>query len=292
MPSSSPLPTNSTQLPTPSETPIHFATMHNLQENSNDTENTSLSSSTTVFMITPTYARSTQKADLTRLCQTIMNIDNLCWIVIEDADEMSPLVTRLLERCKVWSVQLAVKTPPPPPSKRSKRRRRKKNKIIARNRGGEQRNAGLKWLRNNYEVGEVNGVVYFGDDDNTYDFRVFHEVYQYCILRFILYSSQMRSTKKISVWPVGLVGGLGAEGPVCENDTVVNWHTSWATDRKFPLDFAGFAIHIDVLLSNPKILVNPKANIGFMETDYLEQVAEEKEELEPKADNCTQVCTE
>ena len=100
----------------------------------------------------------------------------------------------------------------------------------------------------------------------------------------------MRSTKRVAVWPVGLVGGLGAEGPICENDTVVNWHTSWATDRKFPLDFAGFAIHIDVLLSNPKILVNPKANIGFMETDYLEQVADEKEELEPKADNCTQVC--
>ena len=100
----------------------------------------------------------------------------------------------------------------------------------------------------------------------------------------------MKTTRKISVWPVGLVGGLGAEGPVCENDTVVSWHTSWAKARKFPLDFAGFAIHIDVLLGNPKILVNSKANIGYMETDYLEQVAEDKEELEPKADNCTEVC--
>ena len=173
---SSPPPTNSTQLPSPSGTSIQFATMHNLRENSNSTENTLSSSSTTVFMITPTYARSTQKADLTRLCQTLMNIDNLCWVVIEDSDEMTPLVTRLLDRCKVWSVQLFVKTPPPPPSKKSKRRRRKKKHLIARNRGGEQRNAGLQWLRNNHEVGEVNGVVYFGDDDNTYDYRVFQEV--------------------------------------------------------------------------------------------------------------------
>lgn len=126
-------------------------------------------------MITPTYARSSQKADLTRLCQTLMHVDNLCWVVIEDSEELTPLVTRLLQRCKVWSVQLYVKTPPPPETKKRRRRRRKK-RVIPRNRGGEQRNVGLQWLRDSYEVGEVNGVVYFGDDDNTYDLRVFEEV--------------------------------------------------------------------------------------------------------------------
>ena len=46
-----------------------------------------------------------------------------------------------------------------------------------------------EWLRKNYEVGKANGVVYFGDDDNTYDFRVFEEVLP----------SQMKSTKKFTV---------------------------------------------------------------------------------------------
>ena len=33
---------------------------------------------------------------------------------------------------------------------------------------------------------------------------------------------QMRWTKKVSVWPVGLSGGLKFEGPLCENGCVVD----------------------------------------------------------------------
>ena len=38
--------------------------------------------------------------------------------------------------------------------------------------GVSARNAGLAWVLNNATA----GVVYFADDDNTYDLRVFHEV--------------------------------------------------------------------------------------------------------------------
>ena len=50
---------------------------------------------------------------------------------------------------------------------------------------------------------------------------------------------QMRWTKKVSVWPVGLSGGLKFEGPLCENGRVVDWHTMWEPSRKFPIDMAG-----------------------------------------------------
>ena len=39
--------------------------------------------------------------------------------------------------------------------------------------GAVQRNCGLKWLRDN---SVTTGVVYFGDDDNTYHLRLFDEV--------------------------------------------------------------------------------------------------------------------
>lgn len=42
----------------------------------------------------------------------------------------------------------------------------------AKPKGVANRNRGLKWVRQN----AVEGVVYFADDDNTYDVRLFNEV--------------------------------------------------------------------------------------------------------------------
>lgn len=118
-------------------------------------------------MVTPTYARWTQKADLTRLCQTLMHVRQLHWIVVEDAVSQTPLVTKLLRRCTVSSTHLNTRTP--------ERLRLKEGEPTWRKcRGVEQRNAAIDWLRKN--VGDGEGVVYFGDDDNTYDIELFEQV--------------------------------------------------------------------------------------------------------------------
>ena len=49
-----------------------------------------------IYMITPTYARWTQKADLTRLAQTLMHVPRLHWIVVEDSERKTELVTEFL----------------------------------------------------------------------------------------------------------------------------------------------------------------------------------------------------
>ena len=125
----------------------------------------------TIFAITPTYARTSQKVDLTSLCQTVMNVPNFVWIVIEDSFEKTPLVTNLLERCKVESVHLNVRTP----LKMRPKPGQEKNPSLY-SRGVEQRNAGLSWIRNHCRKEECRGVVYFMDDDNKYDLRLFEEV--------------------------------------------------------------------------------------------------------------------
>lgn len=53
------------------------------------------------------------------------------------------------------------------------------------------------------------------------------------------YLLQMRTTRKVSVWPVGLVGGRRYERPVVENGKVVGWYTGWRADRPFAIDMAG-----------------------------------------------------
>ena len=39
----------------------------------------------TIFVITPTYSRPTQMADMTRLSQTLSLVDKIFWIVSEDS---------------------------------------------------------------------------------------------------------------------------------------------------------------------------------------------------------------
>ena len=51
-----------------------------------------------IYMITPTHSCLTQKADLTRLCHTLMHVSTLHWIVVEDSVEKTSLVTRFLAR--------------------------------------------------------------------------------------------------------------------------------------------------------------------------------------------------
>jgi galactosylgalactosylxylosylprotein 3-beta-glucuronosyltransferase 3 len=123
-----------------------------------------------IYAITPTYERHTQKADLTRLCQTFKHISNFHWILVEDANSKRGLIQRFLKRCRVTYTHLAVRT-------KSELQRGENEPRWKKARGVEQRNAGLAWLRENVHRSTANGVVYFIDDDNTYDLDIFEQVY-------------------------------------------------------------------------------------------------------------------
>ncbi|XP_058275667.1 galactosylgalactosylxylosylprotein 3-beta-glucuronosyltransferase 2 isoform X2 [Hirundo rustica] len=102
-------------------------------------------------------------------------------------------------------------------------------------------------------------------------------------------SELMRTTRKVSVWPVGLVGGRRYERPVVENGKVVGWYTGWRADRPFAIDMAGFAVSLQVILSHPKAVFKRRGSQpGMQESDFLKQITT-VEELEPKANNCTKV---
>ena len=54
-------------------------------------------SSITIYVVTPTYARLTQKADLIRLSQTLQHVNNIHWIVIE----VRILFQYIINMCKI-----------------------------------------------------------------------------------------------------------------------------------------------------------------------------------------------
>lgn len=54
-----------------------------------------------LYIITPTYRRPEQLAEITRLGYTLKHVPNVLWLVIEDAAVPTALVTRQLERIGV-----------------------------------------------------------------------------------------------------------------------------------------------------------------------------------------------
>ncbi|CAG0886563.1 unnamed protein product [Cyprideis torosa] len=110
--------------------------------------------------------------------------------------------------------------------------------------GVNQRNTALEWIRKNVE----SGILYFADDDNTYDVEVFHE---------------MRPTQRVSVWPVGLVGGLLVESPIIDNGKIVGFNSMWNAKRPFPIDMAGFAVNINHWMNYPNSKFQNDAPVSF-----------------------------
>lgn len=189
-------------------------------------------------------------ADLTRLAQTLMHVQNIYWIVVEDSSKQSRLVSEYLNQtgiahsyftsAKRWEVKI---------------------------KGSDVRckYEGLQWVREH----ATSGVVYFADDDNSYDIRIFEE---------------MRWTRKLSMWPVGCLFG-NVESPVVRNGKVIQWQHPGP--RMFKVDFAGFAVSVSYLQKYPKIFMcNTR---GCKENSFLLSLGLKLDDIEPKAKNCTQI---
>lgn len=154
-----------------------------------------------IYIITPTNNRvETQLADLTRLRNTLWLVPKLVWIVIEDSPKKTVKIKKFLEYSQIEYVHLNEETTGDLIIKSNE-------KPWSKPRGILQRNKALEWLRENSDKINLNGVVYFADDDNTYDLRLFEEI---------------RHVKKVGVWPVAFVGELMYERPVCK-DGKVRW---------------------------------------------------------------------
>ncbi len=221
----------------------------------------------TIYAVTPTYARPVQKAELTRLYQTFLNVPKFHWIIVEDSHTKTDLVTNLLRNSGLPYTHLNIVTPPD-------YKMADEDPSWLKPRGVLQRNLALDWLRQNLDPEKANGILYFADDDNTYSLQVFEE---------------MRYTRKVSVWPVGLVGKLRYETPILNRQGKVDRYlTNWYPERPFAMDMAGFAINIRLILLQKEAKFKSRVKRGYQESAFLEQIVT-KEELEPKAENCTKV---
>lgn len=226
----------------------------------------------TIYFVTPTYFRHVQQAELTRLLHTLVLAGNIHWILVEDSDQRSQLVTELLNKSshqfKLKSTHLY--TPTPISFKTSS-----SDPSWLKPKGVWQRNEALRWLREQAYSLDLSGTLYFGDDDNTYDLELFDEI---------------RRTRRVSVFPVGLVGGQLVERPLVDKGKVWGFNAKFKPNRKYPIDMAGFAVSLKLLHEKGhKARFDPLVPRGHQETHFLEQLIRGRDELEPMADSCRKI---
>ncbi|XP_026760380.1 galactosylgalactosylxylosylprotein 3-beta-glucuronosyltransferase S-like [Galleria mellonella] len=206
-----------------------------------------------IYYVTPTYPRPEQVPELTRLAHTLMHVPQIHWIIADDQPLCSEQVLNILKRSRLPFTHLS--SPKPYLYKGGNFPR-----------GVANRRAAVSWLRDNVQ----DGVLYFGDDDNTVDLQLFDEI---------------RNTKKVSMFPVGLIGGFGVSTPIVNNGKVIGFFDSWPGSRKFPVDMAGFAVNIEFL--------KPSANMpyiaGHEEDRFLVSLGLKMEDIEPLAENCSKI---
>ena len=121
-----------------------------------------------IYVITPTFARPVQKAELTRLANVFLLIPNLHWIIVEDSPQKTNLVKNFLKQSGLKYTHLNIDTP-------SEMKLKSKDPHWSKPRGVYQRNEALSWIRNNFDAGDP-GVVYFADDDNSYSVELFQKI--------------------------------------------------------------------------------------------------------------------
>lgn len=68
---------------------------------------------------------------------------------------------------------------------------------------------------------------------------------------------------------------------------IVGFFDSWPAKRLWPVDMAGFAVNMEVLIQNPNATMPYKA--GYEEDEFLKNLDLKLEQIEPLANNCTEV---
>ncbi|EDW75458.1 uncharacterized protein Dwil_GK23869 [Drosophila willistoni] len=210
-----------------------------------------------IYFVTPTYPRREQIPELTRLAHTLLHVPHIHWLVANDHERCDTFIDILLNRFGIPFTHMA--SPMPSKFRGSK----------PAPRGVANRRAVLQWIRQN---NLTNGILYFGDDDNTYDLRLFDEI---------------RPTQRVSMFPVGLIADYAVSGPVVRQGKVVAFLDSWIAGRRWPVDMAGFAVNLNYMSQYPN--VNMPYKPGYEEDLFLRSINLHIDQIEPRGNNCTEI---
>lgn len=223
-----------------------------------------LEKSVPLYIVTATFPRPEQLAELTRLGQTLKHVKNMMWIVADDAPQPTKQIMNLLYRLKISHKYVLGQMP------------KRFWSWEAQPKGVANRNNGVNWVLSHVDqIKDDRGVLYFADDDNTYDLKLFTEI---------------RKTRRVSVFPVGFVSGRPVSTPVIKNGRIVEFYEGWIGGRTYPLDMAGFAVTIKQLkmAAGRDSIAMPYSHTD-QENGFLKALGIPPYEFQPLANGCSEI---
>ena len=195
-----------------------------------------------LYVITPTYERVTQFSDLVNVVQAIASSHvPTQLIIVEDTNFQfcSPAVNHLkdLYNYPKFLLNFTLLTQGSPVNKHELR-------------GWKQRNRALNWTTeyatSESENSNKSAIVYFADDDNTYNSDMFKAFTQI---------GKLNKNHVVGMLPIAGIKndgwnntGIHGNPFQCWNNSVVQIHTKFENNRYFPVDMANFAFRLDTLL--------------------------------------------
>ncbi|KAF8377434.1 hypothetical protein HHK36_030811 [Tetracentron sinense] len=221
-----------------------------------------------LIVVTPTYNRALQAFYLNRLGQVLRLVPPpLLWIVVE-MNSASMETAELLRKPGVMYRHLVCT----------------KNSTNIKDRGVHQRNTALEHIEHH----NLDGIVYFADDDNIYSLDLFESI---------------REIRRFGSWPVAMLAQSKnkaiLEGPICNGSQVIGWHTNERSKRlrRFHVDMSGFAFNSTILWdlkrwrrpTSNHIRQLDKVKEGFQETTFIEQMVEDESQMEGIPHGCSRI---
>uniref|UniRef100_A0A7N0UX27 Glycosyltransferases n=2 Tax=Kalanchoe fedtschenkoi TaxID=63787 RepID=A0A7N0UX27_KALFE len=221
-----------------------------------------------LIVVTPTYNRAFQAYYLNRLAQVLALVPPpVLWIVVEMKSTAAE-TAGLLRKTGVPFRHLVCN----------------RNMTDVKDRGVHQRNAALDHIQSH----QLDGIVYFADDDNIYTLELFH---------------RLREIRRFGTWPVAMLAPSKnkaiLEGAICNASQVIGWHTNEKSKklRRFHVDMSGFAFN-SAILWDPKrwkrstgtpIRQLDSVREGFQETTFIEQLVEDESQMEGILPGCATI---
>jgi len=213
-----------------------------------------------IFFVTPTYRRLSQMVDLLRVKQ-MLQLAALVedgvpyWIIIEDASSCSQRIRTMLLESGLPFAHVHLKN---------------KHKF---HRGVMQRNYALDII----DALDIDGVVYFGDDDNAYDTRLFTE---------------LASVKRMGIFGVAFSAKTEYERCFVNATTgaIQTVISLWEMRRVYAMDMGGFALSTSVFQRENPPRFDLNWPLGWLEPYFLNLVDDRgPTKQEPLAANCTRL---